>query len=206
MLQKQTISPETLDLLNRLQSVESLESFNLGGGTALALRYGHRMSIDLDFFSNSVFDTQLILEELKEVCRLDEFKVLLQRPKSLFLVVNNVKLDILSYEYAELNQSENIDSIKLLSEPDNICMKLSAVSNRGEKKDFYDVYEILKRYPLIQLLDWYQEKYLDNEVSFLVRSLTYFEDAENTPEPISLTGVSWDDVKENIRLNVSEFL
>ena len=206
MLQKQTILPETLEILTRLQALNSLGSFMLGGGTALALRYGHRMSDDIDLFSSVAFDVQVIKKEIATEFSQSSVVYFEIREKCLLLQVDQIKIDLLSYEYPLLNSSEVFDNITLMSEKDNICMKWSAMANRGTKKDFYDVHEILKRYQVREVLDWYGEKYDDHEIGFVLRSAVYFADAEKTPDPISLIDLDWLEVKSSIKEAVSAFL
>lgn len=161
MLHLETIHPDTLTLLKRIQSLEEFSSTRLVGGTALALQLGHRKSIDLDFFGK--FDTTL--EEVTAI--LSEFSVV--RPISSskmmrFLVVNDIKVDIVSYPYEWIDSPVCDNGIVLAGIKDIAAMKLSAITNRGTKKDFIDYYFLLKHFSLEDLIDLYRQKYTDAQL------------------------------------------
>lgn len=75
-------------------------------------------------------------------------------------------------------------------------MKLNAVANRGSKKDFYDLVELLKHHTLQEMLGFFSTKYPNTDPFVVVRSLAWFEDAEQEPDPISCVGQTWIEVKE----------
>ena len=196
MLHLETIHPDTLTLLKRIQSLEEFSSTRLVGGTALALQLGHRKSIDLDFFGK--FDTTL--EELTAI--LSEFSVV--RPISSskmmrFLVVNDIKVD--PYEWIDSPVCDN--GIVLAGIKDIAAMKLSAITNRGTKKDFIDYYFLLKHFSLEDLIDLYRQKYTDAQLFTSIKSLTYFEDADGDPMPDMIFPVDWNDVKTTIEMEVA---
>lgn len=191
--------------------LEVLSNFYLVGGTALALHLGHRISVDLDLFTEFEFESNEVLNELQGKFN---FVVLLQKEKnSLSLNFNLpkdsdswVKVDFIKYPYPKLNKILEIDGIRLFSVEDIIPMKLAALSNRGAKKDFYDIYEILKRYSLTEVLDLFGKKFPNVEHFYLVKSLTYFDDAESDFDPISLNQISWVEVKtELVKLVKTDF-
>ena len=91
MLHKETISPHTLELLISIQQKEYLNGFNLVGGTALALHFGHRLSVDLDFFSDFSFDTAYLLENLSSDF---DFKLYFSANNTLKGSIEGVKIDI----------------------------------------------------------------------------------------------------------------
>lgn len=200
MLHLETIHPDTLTLLKRIQSLEEFSGTRLVGGTALALQLGHRKSIDLDFFGK--FDTSL--EEVTAI--LSEFSVV--RPISSskmmrFLVVNDIKVDIVSYPYEWIDDPVLDNGIILAGIKDIAAMKLSAITNRGTKKDFIDYYFLLKHFSLENLIDLYRQKYTDAQLFTSIKSLTYFEDAEGDPMPDMIFPVDWNDVKTTIGLEVA---
>jgi hypothetical protein len=77
-------------------------------------------------------------------------------------------------------------------------MKLSAISSRGTKRDFVDLYVLARQYGLDQLLIWFQKKFVQTNYSMVhvLKSMAYFEEAERDPMPDMLASLSWDDVKE----------
>lgn len=211
MLQYRAVYPETLELLNTLMQYSELQKFYLVGGTALALQLGHRISVDIDLFTSSDFDTVDIVEKLRKDV---ELQIIMQKEKNL-LIVNArkqnsrnefVKIDFVKYPYQLLAEVQVVDAIRFLSPDDIIPMKLSAIANRGAKKDFYDIYELLKKYSLKSMLELFVKKYPDIAQFHILKSLVYFDDADNQFDPISLTNVQWQIVKETIESKVNEYL
>lgn len=206
MLQTQSVYPATLELLKQLMAFESLAKFNLVGGTALALQFGHRISVDLDFFSEGAFDT----EDLKRaiIAEFGNQNIVwnLEKDYTLLLKINDIKVDILHYPYALIDDVIVDDSIRILSPKDIGAMKLSAVSKRGAKKDFFDLYELLQQYSLEDLFTFYEAKFKNHELGFLARSLLYFEDAEIEEDPIMIKKYSWKQVKQHIEKEVRQYV
>lgn len=201
MLHLETISPDTLTLLNKIQSLDEFNNTRLVGGTALALQLGHRKSIDLDFFGN--FETSL--EELTTI--LSEFSTVTPVSSSRmtrFLVVDGVKVDIVSYPYGWIDNPVSAEGVVLAGIKDIAAMKLSAITNRGTKKDFIDYYFLLKRYSLKELIELYRQKYSDAQLFTSIKSLSYFDDAESDPMPDMIVPVDWDEVKSTIRNEVAK--
>lgn len=201
MLHLETISPDTLTLLKKIQSLDEFNNTRLVGGTALALQLGHRKSIDLDFFGN--FETSL--EELSAI--LSEFSTVTPVSSSRmtrFLVVDGVKVDIVTYPYGWIDNPVNAEGVVLAGIKDIAAMKLSAITNRGTKKDFIDYYFLLKRYSLEELIELYRQKYSDAQLFTSIKSLSYFDDAESDPIPDMIVPVDWDEVKSTIRNEVAK--
>ena len=184
-----------------------LEQGALVGGTALSLLYGHRRSIDLDVFFTEGFDRQRILEAL-----IQEFGSELQyegmRPEfAIFCFISGVKVDIVNYQHPLIGNVLVKDGIRLCSTADICGMKLNAVLGRGKKKDFFDLYELLKSNSLEDIFDYYHKKYPDQMLAVsLPQALTYFVDAEENEDPVSLNDTSWDEVKHGLRVAVSKYL
>lgn len=201
MLHLETISPDTLTLLKKIQSLDEFNNTRLVGRTALALQLGHRKSIDLDFFGN--FETSL--EELSAI--LSEFSTVTPVSSSRmtrFLVVDGVKVDIVTYPYGWIDNPVNAEGVVLAGIKDIAAMKLSAITNRGTKKDFIDYYFLLKRYSLEELIELYRQKYSDAQLFTSIKSLSYFDDAESDPMPDMIVPVDWDEVKSTIRNEVAK--
>ena len=203
MLRRETVSPSTLDLLRSLSEHPALSAFNLCGGTSLALRFGHRLSVDLDFFTINDFDNQALSQSLTADFDFAEKR---RGETGIAGFINDVRLDFVKYRYPLLCSPEVIEGIRFISLPDVIAMKLSAVTNRGAKKDFYDLQMLIEKFGIPALLEHYQAKFPRTEVFMLVRSLTHFDDAEGKEDPISLIGLSWEDVKDTIQKAVKAML
>jgi hypothetical protein len=201
MLHTKILAPGALSVLRRLMEDPAMGPFYLVGGTALALRFGHRLSVDLDLFRDDPFDVGEILAHLRTW---PGFREVSKAPNTLNVFIAGVKVDLISYPYPRLEPITVIDGIRLLDEPDLAAMKLSAVCSRGRKKDFFDIAALLDRHPLKLMLDWFGHKYEGSEPFMVVRSLSYFGDAENDPDPGPLDGTDWESVKQQIEDAVAE--
>lgn len=198
MLFYKTIAPTTLELLIELQKVPELTHTRLVGGTALALQIGHRISVDLDLFAFDFEEDFLsIIAGIKKIGY--SFEIRRQTSNILISMINNIKVDIVNYPYPWLDNKLTEDNISLASIKDIAAMKLSAITNRGTKKDFIDLYYLLKQYSLKQLLELYDKKYSDASTFMVLKSLTYFEDAEDEILPnVFDHSINWEDVKKVI--------
>ena len=192
MLQTQSVYPSTLELLNHLMQDAYFASFSLVGGTALALQYGHRISVDLDLFSETPFDTNALYQHL---FRYGELEVLGVSHDALNVFINQIKVDFIHYPYALIAPVIEKGNIRFLDVRDIAAMKLWAVSNRGSKKDFVDLFVLLDHFSLPELLGFFRQKYPQVQIFHVIRSLCYFEDAETAAEPIMLFDLSWESVK-----------
>jgi predicted nucleotidyltransferase component of viral defense system len=210
MLQYTAVLPTTLELLKHLMLQKSLVDFNLAGGTSLALQLGHRLSIDLDFFTLNDFETTEIVSDLQNVFR---FEIVLQKKNSLILNIEYpinsnlfIKVDILKYPYQLIDKVIQIDGIRLLSTADIIPMKLSAIANRGAKKDFFDIYFLLNNLSLKEMLDLFSKKFPNINHFHLLKSLTYFDDADEDANPKVFSKITWEQIKSKIQNAVNELL
>jgi hypothetical protein len=187
--------------------LEVLKDFSLVGGTGLSLRFGHRKSVDLDLFSTKQFDNLVLLEELrKEGISFQE--TFSSSKLGIFGFIEGIKVDLVRHHYFSLiDEIQEVDGIRIFSDKDIIAMKISAVLRRAVKKDFWDIAELLKHYSLENFISFYETKYPNEQVLISIpRAITYFEDAENSPEPYCMQKLSWEDVKQTIREAVREYL
>lgn len=207
MLHLKTIEPRTFALLKELQQIKELQGFHLAGGTALALRYGHRISIDLDLFGKEDLDKQAIVEVLTRQFSTDF--VYEERPASwaLFCFIRDIKVDIVRYDHPMVAPLDIVEGVRLFSTEDIIAMKLNAVLGRGTRKDFFDIYELLQHYSMSDMIRFHQLKFPQQRLMISIpQAPTYFEDAEESPDPVVLNGQTWPAVKDLIRQKVDEFL
>jgi len=208
MLQTKAIDPATLELIRSLQSKNYLDGFYLVGGTALALYSGHRLSIDIDLFSNFSFDTAELLEFLQQDFPVQLFFTATNTIKGR---IENVNIDIIAHRYHYLTEPSVIDGIRILSEPDIIAMKLNAISSSGQRsKDFVDIYFILeeKRFSVAEMLKFYRSKYQQESDMHIIKSLIYFDDVDLADWPVLLKKphLKWDDVKKKIGEEVRSYM
>jgi len=169
--------------------------FYLAGGTAAALHLGHRISVDLDFFGPEAFDSAELAGQLAEV---GQFQLDRIAPDTLLGDLMGVKISFFRYRYPMLAEPTIVSAVRIASLPDIAAMKLDAVSRRGTKRDFVDLYFIAQSgISLSDAVAWYQRKYagLDVNVVHVVKSLAYFADAELDPSPRMLVNFSWDAAK-----------
>lgn len=196
MLYVETVTPATLRILKRLMTMPSLSGFHLAGGTALALQIGHRISTDLDFFCMDEPNTDSIIEDLKEF---NNVEVYLHKSNSTLLVsIEGVKVDFIRHNYPLLKSPVVIDDIRFYSTPDIAAMKIGAIVSRGSKKDFVDLYFLLKVFTLSEILDAYKAKYQQNDLFHVLKSLIYFDDAELEANPNMIKQVDWNLIKSEI--------
>ena len=151
MLRIETVEPHTFSVLRKLMQMPELQDFALVGGTALSLLYGHRMSIDLDLFSNKPFENQIIVDALQNQFGAS-FDNRSTNPRfGIFCFVDEVKVDIVRHPHPIIRPDLLIDEIRMFSTEDIIAMKVQAILGRGKKKDFWDVAELLKQRDLISV-------------------------------------------------------
>lgn len=186
-----------LELLSRIGEART---FYLAGGTALALFLGHRRSNDFDFFRAKEFVPQDLLSALRET---GEVEVLQEAAGTLTVGLRGVPVSFFRYDYPLLRPLHESPWGLPLADPEDIAaMKLAALSGRGSRKDFVDLYVYVQEIaPLRQILDRFREKYRGITVDpyHLLRSLTFFDDAEAEAMPELLRGVTWDEIKAFFR-------
>ncbi len=202
MLHYQTVEPHTLELLKSLMQKSYLQQFVLVGGTALALQIGHRKSVDLDMFTIQDFDTENLVPLLLK----DYYLVpTLQLPQTLIADINEVKVDFIRFKYRFIRPIIETEGLKMLSIEDIAPMKLDAITGRGSKKDFFDLYFLLQYFSLEKLFDLYLEKYPHQTTFHVARSIAYFVDAENNPAPLVFDKkVTWAKVKKAISKEIQK--
>ena len=203
MLSLQTIAPDTLELLKRIAALPQTQGLRLVGGTALALQYGHRQSIDLDFFGAVSEDREALLASLKQ---LGILTILNASSKILQTTLNGIKVDFVDYRYYDwIDEPLREEEIVLASPKDIAAMKVNAAINRGTKKDFVDIFVLLQHYSLAEILAFYRQKYPDYSEYRALLSLTYFEDAETQNMPKLFINNTWDEMKQTIVTAVKQF-
>jgi hypothetical protein len=170
-----TVSPELLNLLQKLLDEEALRSFALAGGTALALRFGHRTSIDLDLFTSESFDVPAVAGLLKQKYGLREAAT---AQNTLRGIINGIKIDLIAHRYPLLKPFEETGGIRMFS-----CE---------------DYAELLRIYSRDEMLSFFARKYANDSLWNVEKSLTWFDDAENDPDPRDLHGRNWEEIKRTV--------
>ena len=203
MLYTATIAGSTLALLKKIQQIPLFADLRLVGGTALALQFGHRVSVDLDFFGK--FDRAF--EEIENELIMHEFTIDPYNKSKYIkqLAVDGVKVDFVNYRYDWIDSAIEEDGIKMAGLKDIAAMKLSAIAGRGTKKDFVDIYYLLQHFTLQEMLNFYSTKYLNASLFPVMLSLSYFVDAESTPMPKMIIPIEWNTIKSAIRKTIETF-
>lgn len=203
MLSYQTIYPNTLELLKTLAQKPILSNMRLVGGTALALQYGHRRSVDLDFFGQTTENVEELSDALKE--SIGDLTLLSTSKTIRVYRIRDIKVDIVNYNYPWIDKAIEEDGLLLASPKDIAAMKVNAVMGCGTKKDFIDIYFLLQHYSFEQLMQFYLEKYADGSEYRALLSMTYFDDADLQPIPYMFSDVTWESIKEKILLEVERY-
>lgn len=186
--------PETvLSLIDRIASRSAEMGFYLAGDTALDLHLGHRRSVDLDFFTEKPFDTERVAQMTASLG--GEIRV--READTVHAMIDGVKCSFFSYPYRLLSPLTNFRGLSLASIPDIAAMKVVAIAQRGTKKDFFDMYRILRDVSPRRLKEWVLEKFGANRVNcyHVLRSFLFFDEAESEPDPLTLDETRWQDVK-----------
>jgi len=200
---EETLSKNTRIVLEKIALLA--EPFYLAGGTALALELGHRISIDLDFFSQDIFSVSDLVIKLNAV---GELRIDDQSDATLNGSLDGVKVSFFKYPYALLFDTKTYLGVKLADERDIGAMKILAISGRGSKKDFVDLFVLLKKYSFPELFDYFHKKYVNYNYNKLhiLKSLAYFFDADGDPDPFYIEPISWTEVKKFINNTADEYM
>ncbi|NJK83335.1 MAG: nucleotidyl transferase AbiEii/AbiGii toxin family protein [Saprospiraceae bacterium] len=203
MLQTATIHPTTLGILKKIMESSDLKQFNLVGGTALALQIGHRISIDLDLFTFNDYDSTSVIRIMESIGHLE---IIMDKPPFLQLRIDDLKIDFLKFPYAFVQDYVELDSVRLVSIENIAIMKLLAVARRGVKKDFFDLYFLLQQYSLEDILKFFTLKIPNVDLFHIIKSLTYFDDAESDANPKMIKKATWGQVKKKIVKETQAYL
>jgi hypothetical protein len=196
-----TITPEMHSVFAGFAKNKLSKEFYLAGGTALALQLGHRLSVDLDFFSATQDNISSLVEPLRYA--LKEFSPILSDSSwgNLVFLANNVRVGFYGYGYEMVKPLLQAEGIALASVEDIALMKLDALLSRASRKDFHDLYAICQRISLRELLALAPRKYpsIRDFEAQVARHMIAFERAEaESPVPL-IEQVEWGTVKEWFR-------
>ncbi|MDA1317446.1 MAG: nucleotidyl transferase AbiEii/AbiGii toxin family protein [bacterium] len=189
-----TLSENTAAALATLGKSNICNGAYLAGGTALALHLGHRISVDLDFFNPLNFDSHEIVTKLKS---LGDFESDQQTEKTINGIFNSVKFSYFYYSYKLIAKTVDFEGITLASLEDIAAMKLVAITDRGTKKDYIDLYFLAQKYSFEEMFDFYEKKYglIDTNRMIILKSMGYFIDADESEMPLMIEKINWEEVK-----------
>lgn len=197
MLHKTTVKPGTLDLISTLMQDEQLNSFYLVGGTALALRMGHRDSIDIDMFTSSNFNGEDMAIYLQK-----EYGAQIRNEKNNYVSgrIRDVDFDFITHNYPSVRPLEVIEGIRILSNEDIAAMKINAIVNNGTRlKDFIDIHYLLKEFSYQNIVDFYCQKYPNVNADMAKASLLYHNDIKlDVTVGLKDQNLTWEMMAKNI--------
>ena len=188
-------------------ALPAIQEFSLVGGTAMALRYGHRSSVDLDLFFHEKFNHPEIIKVLEATFG-DRFVYKQQHTFfGIFCFIDDIKVDIVHFPHEPIASIETEDKIRMYSSADISAMKIQAILGRAQKKDFWDLHELFQHYSLQQIMDWHKLKYPSQMLAISIpHAITYFTDADDSETPVSFKGQTWEKVKDDIKKVVRDYL
>jgi hypothetical protein len=180
--------------------------FYLAGGTALALQIGHRTSLDFDFYTQKNFDSLRLREEFEE--KFKKVEEIYIAEDTLGLSVDNIGVSFFRYPYKLIKPLKEIEGIKIAALEDIAAMKILAISQRGRRRDFIDIYFLIKKFGLKKIMKFVKKKYPMFNIYVGLQGLIYFKDAEEDPEKGRfklIKDVSWRELKKFILKEVFEY-
>src|ERR1700688_4122231 len=168
---RETVDAGVEQTLRDLHNFPILTSFYLAGGTGLALRLGHRRSIDLDFFLGEDFKEDPVLQKLQH---LEGFALVAKEPGTIYANIRKTKVSFIAYAYPILFPFQTFLGVNVADSRDIGCMKIGAIASRGTKRDFVDLYLLAQEYSLKQLLEWFTKKFSQTNYSMphILKSLS----------------------------------
>lgn len=186
-----------------------LKDAYLAGGTALALQIGHRISVDLDFFTRRGFDEKIFIQKFTRLPL--NFQLERMDWRTILGYVNKTRFSLFFYEYPLLAKPHKFLGINVCDIKDIAPMKMAAISDRGTKRDFIDLYFIIaieKILTLQQIFNLYDRKFkvLHQNKLHILKSLVYFNDADVEKIPKMIKDVDWQEVKKFFEKETKKFL
>lgn len=202
----ESLEQNTKSVLDKIAGKDFVKPFYLAGGTALALHLGHRISVDLDFFTPEIFSVAQVRDALSTI---GSFIITSQSEDgTLNGRLDDVSVSFFIYPYKNTYSLISWNGISLADPRDIAAMKIDAVSSRGSKKDFIDLYFLLEQYHMQELIGFFETRFshVKYEKLHILKSLSYFEPAEEENMPNMLVKVSWEEVKQRIQREANKLV
>ncbi len=199
------LNKRQLFLLKNLEFLKRY-GFYLAGDTALALQIGHRTSIDFDFYTQKKFDARKLREEFDK--RFKKVQEIYIAEDTLVLNVNDIGVSFFRYPYKLIRPLKEIEGVKLASLEDIAAMKIISIAQRGKRRDFIDIYFLIKIFGLKEIFEFVKEKYPMFNFYVGLQGLVYFRDADNDIEKNRFKlfeEVRWNEIKKFIIKEVNKF-
>ncbi|PWN58457.1 nucleotidyl transferase AbiEii/AbiGii toxin family protein [Chryseobacterium viscerum] len=209
-----TVNDLLKNSLKTLMASEVFSDFRLVGGTSLSLQIGHRMSVDIDLFSDVPYGS-INFAEIESFLKanfayVDGFSDLQPAMGKSYLIGtdkdNTVKIDIY-YTDTFIRSEKTEDGIRLSTIEEIIAMKVDVVQRGGRKKDFWDLHEFLSEYGIDKMLELHEERYpYSHDKDLILKNFIDFSFADDDFDPICLQGKYWEFIKEDIEEAVNKYL
>jgi predicted nucleotidyltransferase component of viral defense system len=193
------ISEKTFSLLKEISPLIREREFYLAGGSGLSLQIGHRISEDLDFFTSHSFDVSSLLRSLRP--KVDRLQEILNEVQTLIADLDGIKCSFFYYDVPLLFDLVSFHDLKIADWRDILAEKFKTVAQRGSKKDFFDIFCAVKvmKISLDEAVSIFKKRFESSGLNLyhVLRSLTYFEDANQEPNPELMKGCnfSWEEIK-----------
>ena len=201
-----TLPTSAQRLFTHLGKESAIAPFYLAGGSAAALHMGHRISVDLDFFTSNSFDPPSLLVSLQKIGAL----TIQQQSAGTFVgLLAKTQISFFQYPYPLLETPSQYKRIQVASLLDIALMKITAISQRGRRRDFVDLYFICQNgFSIPALLEQIPQKFpaITYPSYHLLRALVYFDDAENDPRLKMLTPYNWREIKNFFESQVRDMM
>ena len=193
------IDKKRYELLKKITEKINLDKFYMIGGTALSLQLGLRLSYDFDFCVPQEFNNELLIQELSSIGKIE----IKQNYKGTCdVILDGVQVSFFYYPNKLINdlvEVKEMPNLKMASILDIGAMKIAAIGGRGAKKDFFDLYNIIKKcnINLDELAKGIKIKYGSN-INYVnvIMGLSYFEDAEQEILPETFVEYNWEEIKK----------
>ena len=187
------------ELLKKISEVVSIDDYYMIGGTALSLQLGLRESYDFDFCVKNEFNNEILLNELKSIGNVE---VIQNQKGTCDVILNGVQVSFFYYPnkvLKDFTKAEEMPNLKMASVLDIAVMKVVAIGGREEKKDFFDLYNIIEKCNITvkELVNGLKQK-CGNNINYvnIIMGLSYFEDAEDEILPNAFVDYNWENIKE----------
>ncbi|MBU0486664.1 MAG: nucleotidyl transferase AbiEii/AbiGii toxin family protein [Bacteroidetes bacterium] len=209
-LKTESVIPQVLFTLERLMELPLFNNFRLAGGTAFALQKGHRISNDLDLFTNQEFNSREIEFVLKK-----EWANQVEVSVRIFGVTawihynvqgDSIKVDIIREEEPFLKPAHEIGGVRISAFEDIAAMKMKAITSRRARKDYIDIFFLLETYALSEMLDLFEKRFVYYDRKDPLMGLADIDAADSDMMPKMITPVDWPDIKRKIKSQLKEYL
>lgn len=205
MLQRKTVEFSTFTLLEELLNLPYLDNFNLVGGTALSLQLGHGISVDLDLFSIESFNILKLRNQLNNHFEKRINIISSEKNKlGVFCFIDDVKIDFCKHPFPLLYKPILIEGIRMWSLKDIAASKVYAISNRGTRKDFWDLDLLLDHFSFYEIADFYEKRYGHQLAISIAKMLVYFDTADDSDNPECLLNKNWEGIKKSIFKKINQ--